>query len=128
MASRQNHIEKCRNKISILQITDESRYKELMILLPEKHRINLVLSMDNPMQKKAWDILSEYPPGSRTSAICQALCEYRQQEAFLRAIRQLLEDKLSHIEISAVEKRPAATKNQQDDSAALAFIRSLQAE
>ena len=99
-----------------------------MILLPEKHRINLVLSMDNPMQKKAWDILSEYPPGSRTSAICQALCEYRQQEAFLRAIRQLLEDKLTHIEISAVEKRPAATKNQQDDSAALAFIRSLQAE
>mgnify|MGYP001836739315 CR=1 FL=1 len=29
-----------------------------------KHRINLVLSMDNPMQKKAWDVLTEYPPGS----------------------------------------------------------------
>ena len=84
--------------------------------------------MDNPMQKKAWDILMEYPPGSRTNAICQALCEYRQQEVFLRAIRQLLEDKLSRIEISTVEKRPAATKNQQDDSAALAFIRCLQAE
>lgn len=93
-----------------------------------KRRLNLALSMDNPMQKKAWDILMEYPPGYRTGAICQALCEYRQQEAFLRAIRQLLEDKLSHIEISTVEKRPAATKNQQDDSAALDFIRSLQAE
>ena len=93
-----------------------------------KRRINLVLSMDNPMQKKAWDVLTEYPPGSRTGAICQALCEYRQQEAFLRAIRQLLEDKLSHIESSAVEKRPAVPKPQQDDSAALAFIRSLQAE
>ena len=93
-----------------------------------KHRINLVFSMDNPMQKKAWDVLTEYPPGSRTGAICQALCEYRQQEAFLLAIRQLLEDKLSHIETSAVEKRLPATKTQQDASAALAFIRSLQAE
>lgn len=93
-----------------------------------KHRINLVLSMDNPMQKKAWDILTEYPPGSRTSAICQALCEYRQQETFLRAIRQLLEDKLSHIEASAVERLPEKTPKQTDTSAALAFIRSLQAE
>ena len=98
-----------------------------MIPIHEKHRINLALSMDNPMQKKAWDILMEYPPGSRTGAICQALCEYRQQEAFLLAIRQLLEDKLSHIESSAVEKRPTA-KPQPDESAALAFIRSLQAE
>ena len=38
-----------------------------------KHRINLVLSMDNPMQKKAWDVLTEYPPGSRTGAICQSV-------------------------------------------------------
>lgn len=33
-----------------------------MIPIHEKHRINLALSMDNPMQKKAWDILMEYPP------------------------------------------------------------------
>ena len=93
-----------------------------------KRRINLVFSMDNPMQKKAWDVLTEYPPGSRTSAICQALCEYRQQEAFLRAIQQLLEDKLSHIEVSTVERLPKKPQKQADTSAALAFIRSLQAE
>lgn len=93
-----------------------------------KHRINLVLSMDNPIQKKAWDVLTEYPPGSRTSAICQALCEYRQQEAFLRAIQQLLEDKLSHIEVSSVERFPEKPQKQTDTSAALAFIRSLQVE
>ncbi len=99
-----------------------------MIPIHEKHRINLALSMDNPMQKKAWDILSEYPPGSRTSAICQALCKYRQQEAFLRAIQQLLEDKFSHIEVSAVEQLPEKSQKQTDNSAALAFIRNLQAE
>ena len=93
-----------------------------------KHRINLVFSMDNPMQKKAWEVLTEYPLGSRTSAICQALCEYRQQEAFLRAIQQLLEDKLSHIELSTVERLPEKSQKQTDNSAALAFIRSLQAE
>ena len=93
-----------------------------------KRRINLVFSMDNPMQKKAWDVLTEYPPGSRTGAICRALCDYRQQEAFLRAIRQLLEDKLSHIEVSAVERLPEKPQKQSDHSAALAFIRSLQAE
>lgn len=80
------------------------------------------------MQKKAWDILAEYPPGSRTSAICQALCEYRQQEAFLRAIRQLLEDNLSHIKVSAVERLPEKPQKQTDNFAALAFIRNLQAE
>ena len=80
------------------------------------------------MQKKAWNILSEYPPGSRTSAICQALCEYRQQEAFLQAIRQLLDDKLRHIEVSAVERLPEEPQKHSDHSAALAFIRSLQAE
>ena len=84
--------------------------------------------MDNPVQKKAWDILAEYPPGSRTGAICRALCEYRQQEAFLRAIQQLLEDKLSHIEVSSVEQVPEKPQKQTDTSAALAFIRSLQAE
>lgn len=99
-----------------------------MIPIHEKHRINLALSMDNSMQKKAWDILMEYPPGSRTGAICQALCEYRQQEAFLRAIQQLLEDKLSHIEVSAVEQLPEKPQAQSDHSAALAFICSLQAE
>ena len=80
------------------------------------------------MQKKAWTILAEYPPGSRTSAICQALCEYRQQEAFLRAIQQLLEDKLSHIEVSDVKRLPEKSQKQTDNPAALAFIRSLQAE
>lgn len=93
-----------------------------------KRRINLVFSMDNPMQKKAWNILSAYPPGSRTGAICQALCEYRQQEAFLGTIRQLLEDKLSHIEVSSAEQVPEKPQKQTDTSAALAFIRSLQAE
>ena len=58
----------------------------------------------------------------------QALCEYRQQEAFLRSIHQLLEDKLSHIEVSTVEQLPEKAPKQTDTSAALAFIRSLQAE
>lgn len=62
-----------------------------------KHHINLALPTDNSMQKKAWNILTDYPPVSRTSAICHALCEYRQQWAFLRAIQQLLDDTLSHI-------------------------------
>lgn len=57
-----------------------------------KHHINLAFPMDNSMQKKAWNILTDSPPVSRTSAICHALCEYRQQWAFLRAIQQLLDD------------------------------------
>ncbi len=46
-----------------------------------KHRINLVFSMDNPMQKKAWDILTEYPSDSGTRSICQTLCRYCCQNA-----------------------------------------------
>ena len=93
-----------------------------------KRRLNLALSMDNPLQKQAWEILCAAEPGTRTTMICHALCEYQRQQSFLRAIRQLLEDKLSHIEVSAVERLPEKPQKQSDHSAALAFIRSLQAE
>ena len=59
--------------------------------------VSNIISTLPSMQKKAWNILTDSPPVSRTSAICHALCEYRQQWAFLRAIQQLLDDTLSHI-------------------------------
>ena len=48
-----------------------------------KHRINLALSPDNPLQKEALAVLTKAPPGTRTTLICQALCEYQKSEAFV---------------------------------------------
>lgn len=92
-----------------------------------KHRINLVLSMDNPMQKKACGVLTEYPPGSRTSAICQALCEYRQQ-AVVENIRQLLQQELRNITLQSMPQIPAKPAPLKENPAVLDFIQKLQAE
>ena len=35
-----------------------------------KRRLNLALSMDNPLQKQAWEILCAAEPGTRTTMIC----------------------------------------------------------
>ena len=46
-----------------------------------KHRINLALSPDNPLQREALAVFTQAPHGTRTTLICQALCEYQKNEA-----------------------------------------------
>ena len=60
----------------------ESFHQEVM-KTSNKHRINLALSPDNPLQKKALAVLAEAPPGTRTTLICQTLCEYQKNEALV---------------------------------------------
>ena len=42
-----------------------------------KHRINLALSPDNPLQREALAVLLQASYGTRTTLICQVLCEYQ---------------------------------------------------
>ena len=63
----------------------------------EKKRFKLSLSMENPMQREAWSIISGFPERERTSAVCWAVCraygEQRQEER----LREILREELSAV-------------------------------
>ena len=91
-----------------------------------KHRINLALSPDNPLQKEAIAVLSQAPPGTRTTLICQALCDYQKNEALVEKLRSAIREELSNTSIQAAPKSELAENAVTDNQKALDFIRSLQ--
>ena len=91
-----------------------------------KHRLNIALSTDNPLQQKTWAILSQVSPGKRTKAVCDAVCGYHQQQDFLKAIRGIIREELQSVLIRS--DNPVAEPELVKDDAVLSFIRSLQAE
>ena len=91
-----------------------------------KHRINLALSPDNPLQKKALTVLSQAPSGTRTTLICQALCDYQKDEALVEKLRSVIREELSNTCIQAAPKGELHKEAMADDKKALDFIRSLQ--
>lgn len=93
-----------------------------------KHRINLALSPDNPLQREALDVLAQAAPDTRTTLICQALCEYRKNEALVEKLRSVIQEELSNTSIQAAPKSELAENDVTDNPKALDFIRSLQGD
>ena len=93
-----------------------------------KHRINLALSPDNPLQKEALAVLSQAPPGTRTTLICQALCEYQKNEALVEKLRSIIREELSNASIQAAAKGELPKKAVADNRKALDFICGLQGD
>ena len=72
--------------------------------MSEKKRFNLSLSMENPMQREAWSIVSGFPERERTSAVCWAVCRAygeRHIEDRLREIMMELLDGMSVVSSGA---------------------------
>ena len=93
-----------------------------------KRRLNLALSMDNPLQRQAWKILSATEPGTRTTLICHALCEYQRQQTVVENIRQLLQQELRNITLQSIPQIPAKPASLKENTAVLDFIQKLQSE
>ena len=93
-----------------------------------KHRINLALSPDNPLQKEALAVLAEAPPGTRTTLICQALCENQKNEALVEKLRSVIREELLNASIQETPKSEPPEKSVADNRKALDFIRSLQGD
>ena len=91
-----------------------------------KHRINLALSPDNPLQKEALAVLAEAPLGTRTTLICQALCEYQKNEALVEKLRSIVREELSKASIQTGFQEEPPKEAVVDNQKALGFIRSLQ--
>lgn len=71
-------------------------------------------------------MLAEAPPGTRTTLICQALCEYRKNEALVEKLRSVIRAELSNTSIQTAPLDEVPTKAVVDNRKALDFIRSLQ--
>ena len=91
-----------------------------------KHRINLALSPDNPLQLEALSVLAQVPPGTRTTLICQALCEYQKNTALVEKLRSVIREELSNASIQTAPKAEPPENTVADNRKPLDFIRSLQ--
>ena len=94
----------------------------------KKRRLHIVLSLDNPLQRETWQILSQTK--NKTGAVCESVCGYHKQKNLEDTLRSLLRDELKHITIASVpqsvedDKEPEAIAN----AAVLDFLQSLQNE
>ena len=73
-------------------------------------------------------MLTQAPAGTRTTLICQALCEYRKNEALVEKLRSVIREELSKASIQETPKSEPPEKAVADNRKALDFIRGLQGD
>ena len=94
----------------------------------KKRRLHMVLSLDNPLQREAWEILSRAK--NKTSAVCEAVCGYFKLKTLEDTVRSILRDELKHIAIAS-DPQAVESKKEPDaiaDAAVLDFLWALQNE
>ncbi len=90
-----------------------------------KKRLNLSFSMTSPIQRQAWKKLMDIPAGQRSAAVCRMICEHKNQQELLDAVRQTIRRELQDSRIKITEAAPQA-EDVNDD--VLGFLASLQEE
>lgn len=90
-----------------------------------KRRLHIALSLDNPLQRETWLILSQAK--NKTHIVCEAVCGYHRQKSLEDTLRTVLQEELKHI---SVVQATAHEENMEDvcDTAVLDFLRELQNE
>jgi len=91
----------------------------------EKKRLHIVLSLDNPLQRETWQILSQAK--NKTGAVCESVCGYHKQKALEDTLRTVLREELKYITVP----QPVESDNESEvtaDAAVLDFLRTLQEE
>lgn len=90
-----------------------------------KKRLNLSFSMASPIQRQAWKRLMDIPAGKRTEHVCRMICELKNQQELLDAVRQAVRQELQGSQIQITEAAPKAESIQDD---VLGFLAALQEE
>lgn len=77
-----------------------------------KKRLNLSFSMTSPIQRQAWKKLMDIPAGKRTDHVCRMICEHKNQQELLDAVRQAVRQELQGRQIKSQKQhqRPRASK------------------
>ena len=90
-----------------------------------KKRLNLSFSMTSPIQRQAWKKLMDIPAGKRTDHVCRMICEHKNQQELLDAVRQAVRQELQGRQIKITEAAPQAESIQDDVHG---FLAALQEE
>lgn len=91
----------------------------------KKRRLHIVLSLDNPLQRETWEILSQQK--NKTSAVCEAVCGYHRQKYLEDTLRKILREEMKNVAIP----QAAEASEESDttaDTAVLDFLMALQNE
>ena len=88
-----------------------------------KKRLNLSFSMTSPIQQRAWKKLMDIPAGQRSAAVCRMICEHREQQELLDAVRQAIRQELQGSQTQITQAAPQAGDIDDD---VLGFLASLQ--
>ena len=88
-----------------------------------KKRLNLSFSMTSPVQQRAWKKLMDIPAGQRSAAVCRMICEHREQQELLDAVRQAIRQELQGSQTQITQAAPQ-TGDVDDD--VLGFLAALQ--
>lgn len=81
--------------------------------MPEKKRFNLSLSLDNPLQRKAWEVISGYPERERTNAVCWAVCQAYDERRFEECAREILREELQNVRFVLSDSQDEAGESQE---------------
>lgn len=76
----------------------------------ERKRFNLSLSMDNPLHREAWEVISGFPDRERTNAVCWGVCRAYGRKNEREEIREMLREELKKVCIL-----PSGAKNSNTD-------------
>ena len=90
-----------------------------------KRRLHIALSLDNPLQRETWQILSQAK--NKTSAVCEAVCNHQKQKKLEDTLRAVLQEELKHISVLQTADHEENTENV-CDADVLDFLRELQNE
>lgn len=65
--------------------------------MAEQRRFSAVFHLNDPVQRKAWEILSRAPPRQRMATLCRMICGYREQEELLDDLREVIQEELKRV-------------------------------
>ena len=90
-----------------------------------KKRLNLSFSMTSPIQRQAWKKLMDIPAGKRTEHVCRMICEHKNQQELLDAVRQTIRQELRGVQLTKEEAQDSGRAGDVDESV-LGFLLALQ--
>lgn len=91
----------------------------------KKRRLHIVLSLDNPLQRETWEILSQQK--NKTIAVCEAVCGYHRQKCLEDTLRKVLREEMKNVAIPQAADASAGSDTTAD-AAVLDFLMALQNE
>lgn len=89
--------------------------------MAERYRLSVTFRMSSAVQRRAWEILSQVPPGQRTERLAEMVCGCQEAQDLRKIVRDAIHGELKNNEI----KVRAAKEETKIPQRALDFLQTL---